>query len=125
MPKSWPKRTARQRTIAAARTVTLDAAERSAALTQRLLAFGRRQLLEPRATDANQLLRDMDDLIERAAGRGKIVYELAENLWPAMVDPGQLETAVLNLVVNSRDAMPSGGGTRSKPQRHLTTSPHT
>ena len=89
--------------------VTLDAAERSATLTQRLLAFGRRQLLEPRATDTNQLLGDMADLIERAAGRGKIVYQLAENLWPAMVDPGQLETAVLNLVVNSRDAMPAGG----------------
>jgi PAS domain S-box-containing protein len=89
--------------------VTLDAAERSAALTQRLLAFGRRQLLEPRATDTNQLLHDMADLIERAAGRGKIVYQLDEGLWPAMVDPGQLETAVLNLVVNSRDAMPTGG----------------
>ena len=89
--------------------VTLDAAERSATLTQRLLAFGRRQLLEPRATDTNQLLGDMADLIERAAGRGKIVYQLAEDLWPAMVDPGQLETAVLNLVVNSRDAMPAGG----------------
>ena len=89
--------------------VTLDAAERSATLTQRLLAFGRRQLLEPRATDTNQLLGDMADLIERAAGRGKIVYQLADDLWPAMVDPGQLETAVLNLVVNSRDAMPAGG----------------
>ena len=89
--------------------VTLDAAERSATLTQRLLAFGRRQLLEPRATDTNRLLGDMADLIERAAGRGKIVYQLAEDLWPAMVDPGQLETAVLNLVVNSRDAIPAGG----------------
>jgi PAS domain S-box-containing protein len=90
--------------------VTLDAAERSAGLTQRLLAFGRRQVLEPRPTDSNQLLRDMKGLIERAAGeRSKVSYTLAENLWPAMVDPGQLETAIINLVVNARDAMPESG----------------
>ncbi|MEX2129733.1 MAG: PAS domain-containing protein [Xanthobacteraceae bacterium] len=90
--------------------VTLDAAERSAALTQRLLAFGRRQMLEPKPTDANLLLGDMEDIIERAAGENSTVqYLRAENLWPAIVDPGQLETAILNLVVNSRDAMPYGG----------------
>ena len=90
--------------------VTLDAAERSATLTQRLLAFGRRQVLEPRPTDINQLLQDMDDLIERAAGeRNKVTYTLAQDLWLAIVDPSQMETAIINLVVNSRDAMTEGG----------------
>jgi PAS domain S-box-containing protein len=90
--------------------VTLDAAERSATLTQRLLAFGRRQMLEPKPTDVNALVRDMDDLITRAAGeRIRIQYRLADDLWHAVIDPVQLETAILNLVVNSRDAMPKGG----------------
>ena len=91
--------------------MTLEAAERSAALTQRLLAFGRRQMLEPKATDVGRLVDDMRDLIERAAGiRAKIEIRHADDkLWPALVDPGQLETAILNLVVNSRDAMPDGG----------------
>ena len=91
--------------------MTLEAAERSATLTQRLLAFGRRQMLEPRSTDVGRLMDDMQDLIVRAAGiQAKIEIRPAEDdLWPALVDPGQLETAILNLVVNSRDAMPDGG----------------
>lgn len=90
--------------------VTLDAAERSATLTQRLLAFGRRQMLEPKSTDIRQLVEDMEELIARAVGeRIKIEYRYAEGLWPAIIDPSQLETAILNLVVNSRDAMPDGG----------------
>jgi PAS domain S-box-containing protein len=90
--------------------VALDAAERSAALTQRLLAFARRQVLEPRATDINALVRGIEDLIERAAGENsKVEYRFADDLYPAIIDPSQLETAILNLVVNSRDAMPYGG----------------
>jgi len=90
--------------------VTLDAAERSAALTQRLLAFGRRQMLAPRPTDVKQLVEDMEDLIARAAGSPVTIdCRFADGLWPAIIDPGQLETAILNLVVNSRDAMPDGG----------------
>jgi signal transduction histidine kinase/CheY-like chemotaxis protein len=90
--------------------VTLEAAERSAALTQRLLAFGRRQMLAPKSTDVAKLVDDMQDLIVRAAGmRAKVQIHHEFGIWPALVDPSQLETAILNLVVNSRDAMPDGG----------------
>jgi len=93
--------------------LTLDAAERSAALTQRLLAFGRRQMLEPKPTDIRRLVEDMEDLVARAAGaRAKVTHRFAPDLWTALIDPGQLETAILNLVVNSRDAMPNGGRIR-------------
>jgi PAS domain S-box-containing protein len=93
--------------------LTLDAAERSAVLTQRLLAFGRRQMLEPKPTDIRRLVEEMEELIARAAGaRIKVVYRFAADLWTAKIDSGQLETAILNLVVNSRDAMPTGGRIR-------------
>jgi PAS domain S-box-containing protein len=91
--------------------LTLEAAERSAALTQRLLAFGRRQMLEPKSTDVLLLVEDMEALAKRAAG-ARVPVEIRcadEPLWPAMVDPTQLETAIINLIVNSRDAMPDGG----------------
>jgi len=91
--------------------LTLEAAERSAALTQRLLAFGRRQMLDPKSTDVLQLVEDMEALAKRAAG-ARVPMEIRcadEPLWPAMVDPAQLETAIINLIVNSRDAMPDGG----------------
>src|SRR5690606_21767402 len=91
--------------------LTLEAAERSAALTQRLLAFGRRQMLEPKATDIRRLVEDMEALCTRAAG-ARVEFKfrcLDDSLWPAMVDPAQLETAIINLIVNSRDAMPEGG----------------
>ncbi|HEX5777332.1 MAG TPA: PAS domain-containing protein [Xanthobacteraceae bacterium] len=91
--------------------LTLEAAERSAALTQRLLAFGRRQVLEPKATDIRQLVEDMEALCTQAAGaRVEVrIRCLEDSLWPAMVDPAQLETAIINLIANSRDAMPTGG----------------
>jgi PAS domain S-box-containing protein len=86
------------------------AAEHGADLTRRLLAFGRRQTLLPRPTDINELLADMVPLMERTLGE-HIEIKLARgaDLWPATVDRGQLESAVLNLAVNARDAMPNGG----------------
>jgi PAS domain S-box-containing protein len=86
------------------------AAEHGADLTRRLLAFGRRQTLLPRPTDINELLSDMVPLMERTLGE-HIEIKLARgaDLCPATVDRGQLESAVLNLAVNARDAMPNGG----------------
>jgi PAS domain S-box-containing protein len=86
------------------------AAEHGADLTRRLLAFGRRQTLVPRPTDINELLSDMLPLMQRTLGE-HIEIKLARgaDLWPATVDRGQLESAVLNLAVNARDAMPNGG----------------
>lgn len=86
------------------------AAERAAELTRRLLAFARKQPLEPRRVDVNHLLAGMERLLRRTLG-GEIEIELVQGagLWPALVDGGQLENAVLNLCLNARDAM-SGGG---------------
>ncbi len=90
--------------------LTLEAAERSAALTQRLLAFGRRQSLEPKLTNVNHLLAGMKDLLRVTLG-AEISQELkpAQDIWQTKVDRNQLETAIVNLCVNARDAMPSGG----------------
>ena len=86
------------------------AAEHGAELTSRLLAFGRRQTLMPRPTDINELLSDMVPLMLRTLGEHiEIKLTRGADLWPATVDRGQLENAVLNLAVNARDAMPSGG----------------
>ncbi|MGI4800030.1 MAG: PAS domain-containing protein [Janthinobacterium lividum] len=87
------------------------AAKRAAALTHRLLAFSRRQTLDPKATDVNRLVGGMEDLIRRTAGP-EIAVEMqvgTDDLWPTLVDPGQLENALLNLCINARDAMPDGG----------------
>jgi PAS domain S-box-containing protein len=89
---------------------TRTAAERGADLTKRLLAFGRRQTLEPRPTDVNVLVSGMEQLMRRTLGEHiAIEIRTAKTLWPAKVDPGQLESAVVNLAVNARDAMPQGG----------------
>jgi PAS domain S-box-containing protein len=86
------------------------AAERAAALTHRLLAFSRRQTLAPKPTDVKQLVTGMEDLIRRTTGP-QITLETvnAVGLWPSLIDPGQLENAILNLCINARDAMPNGG----------------
>ena len=86
------------------------AAERGADLTRRLLAFGRRQMLEPRPTDLRELLIGMEALMRRTIGEHiRIEFRHAADLWFATVDPSQLEHAVLNLALNARDAMPNGG----------------
>jgi PAS domain S-box-containing protein len=90
-------------------TARLGAA-RGATLTQRLLAFSRRQPLQPQPISLSELIRGMIDIFQRSVGESiRFEVELPDDLWHARVDPHQLETALLNLVNNSRDAMPSGG----------------
>ncbi len=86
------------------------AAKRAAALTHRLLAFSRRQTLDPRPTDVNRLVSGLEDLVHRTVGP-EITVEVVSSvgLWPTLVDPNQLENAILNLCINARDAMPEGG----------------
>jgi signal transduction histidine kinase len=85
-------------------------AQRGAALTQRLLAFARRQALEPRPTDLAELVRGMGDLLRRSLGPAiAIELDLPAGLPPASADHNQIELALLNLAVNARDAMPDGG----------------
>nr|WP_272883078.1 PAS domain-containing protein [Stutzerimonas stutzeri] len=87
-----------------------SAAKRAAALTHRLLAFSRRQTLDPRPLDVNLLVEGMTELIQRTVGPSILVETVsAPDLWPASVDASQLENAILNLCINSRDAMPDGG----------------
>jgi PAS domain S-box-containing protein len=90
--------------------VAQTSTDRAAALTQRLLAFSRRQTLDPKPTDVNRLIGGMEELIRRTAGPG-IELEVvgAGGLWLTRIDPSQLENAVLNLALNARDAMPDGG----------------
>jgi PAS domain S-box-containing protein len=94
------------RYIASAR----EASTRAAGLTHRLLAFSRRQTLSPILTDVNRLVKSMEELIRRTIGpEVELDVAATENLWMTQVDPNQLENALLNLCINSRDAMPSGG----------------
>jgi PAS domain S-box-containing protein len=86
------------------------AARRAASLTQRLLAFSRRQTLDPKPTDVNRLVGSVEELIRRTVGPSVAVEVVgAGGLWIIKVDPSQLENALLNLCINARDAMPEGG----------------
>jgi PAS domain S-box-containing protein len=88
----------------------ITSAQRASALTQRLLAFARRQPLDPKMVDANRLVASMEDLLRRTLGPGiALEMVLAGGLWPTMSDPNQLESAILNLAINARDAMHEGG----------------
>jgi PAS domain S-box-containing protein len=86
------------------------AVRRAAALTHRLLAFSRRQTLDPKPTNVNRLLRGLEELVRRTVGPA-IQVEVVESagLWSTLIDPNQLENAILNLSINARDAMPDGG----------------
>ena len=88
----------------------LQAAERGSKLTSQLLAFSRRQRLLPTPTDLNMTVVALSNLLGSTLGRSiRIQTDLVQDLWPAMVDPSQIEAAILNLAINARDAMPEGG----------------
>jgi len=88
----------------------IDGANRAATLTQRLLAFSRQQPLAPEVVDLNKMVGGMSELLDRSLGElVRLEMVLAAGLWRVKADPAQLESAVLNLAVNARDAMPRGG----------------
>jgi len=91
-------------------TAASTSANRAVALTHRLLAFSRRQPLDPKPVQVNPLVASMEELLRRTMGeRIAIVLSLADDLAPTLCDPNQLESAILNLAINARDAMPDGG----------------
>ncbi len=107
LTRNLPEEMARLRRATAQ---AMSGAKRAGALTQRLLAFARRQPLNPKPLSANTVVQGMSDLLQRAVGE-TIQVEIvgAGGLWSTEVDPNEFENALLNLAVNSRDAMPSGG----------------
>jgi len=87
-----------------------EGAERAASLTRQLLAFGRKQIIEPKAMSINALLSNLERMLGRIIGEDiRINWLLDSGLWQTQVDPGQIEQVVVNMVINSRDAMPDGG----------------
>ena len=90
--------------------IALGAAERGGKLTGQLLAFSRRQQLLPAPSDLNMTVIALSNLLGSTLGRSiRIQTDLVQDLWPAMVDPSQIEAAIINLAINARDAMPEGG----------------
>lgn len=88
----------------------MNSAARAAGLTHRLLAFARRQPLDPKPVKANPLIASIEDMLRRTLGEQiRLEFILAGGLWPTLCDPNQLENALLNLCINARDAMPNGG----------------
>ena len=118
-----------RRRVARGRTEDLDglidlgvtSANRAAALTHRLLAFSRRQSLDSKPVEMNGLVHSMGELLNRSLNESiRLEMNLEEQLWTAEADPNQLESALLNLVLNARDAMPDGGMLRIETyNRHL------
>lgn len=101
------------------------AATRGSELTKRMLAFARRQVLNPQPTDVNQLLRDLFEMLPRTLGADvRVSKQLAEGLPPVTVDAAGLEGALLNLAINARDAMKGGGELRFKTERVLLDARH-
>jgi two-component system cell cycle sensor histidine kinase/response regulator CckA len=91
----------------------LKAASRAQALTGQLLAFGRKQVLQPRLLDVNDTVTDVAGMLRRVIGEDiALLTDLCATLWPVHADPGQLTQVLMNLVVNARDAMPEGGTLR-------------
>lgn len=99
----------------------VTSANRAAGLTHRLLAFSRRQSLDPKPVEINQLVTSMGELLQRSINESiALDMRLSDPLWTAEADPNQLESALLNLVINARDAMPNGGNlTVETSNRHL------
>ncbi|MEV6638267.1 ATP-binding protein [Actinoplanes sp. NPDC051470] len=95
------------------------AAERATALTHQLLAFARREVIQPRVLDLNHIITDVKQLLDRTIGEDVVLTnDLADDLWPILADTGQMEQILVNLVVNARNAM-SGGGTLSIETRNI------
>lgn len=88
----------------------LEAANRGAVLVRQLLAFGRKQTLAPKPLNLNEVLRGLSELLRTTVG-STVALEVRQdpNLWPALIDPGQIDHVILNLAMNARDAMPDGG----------------
>ncbi|RZJ05569.1 MAG: response regulator [Brevundimonas sp.] len=106
-------------------TMMGEASRRGARLTAQMLAFSRRQKLEPRAINLNETVQGMRDLLQSTIGGGVQILEpeLADDLWPAMIDPTQIELVILNLAINARDAMDVGGTLRIRTENVETGAP--
>ena len=90
--------------------VALRAADRAASLTQQLLAFSRKQVLQPKVLDLNEAVADVQKMLSRVIGEDiELIASLHPSLVSVKVDPGQVEQVLMNLAVNARDAMPQGG----------------